>query len=100
MRYAGTQGLAEMSGATPIRLPLSQRQAAALATLLNHELDGSFPPALDELQAFSDVGWDDRKKLAGIWQEHAPLPAEGLSERVYEALIEVARYGATLAEDE
>jgi hypothetical protein len=45
------------------------------------------------------IGWDDRKKLAGIWQDHAPLPAEGLSERVYEALIEVARYGAALADE-
>lgn len=41
--------------ATPIRLPLSPRQAAALETLLNHQLDGSFPPALDELQALREV---------------------------------------------
>lgn len=41
--------------ATPIRLPLSARQAAALATLLSHGLDGSYPPALDELQALREV---------------------------------------------
>lgn len=38
-------------------------------------------------------GWDDRKKLSAIWQERAPLPAEGLTERVYEALIAVAMWG-------
>ena len=37
--------------------------------------------------------WDDRKKLAEVWQSRAPLPDEGLSERVYEALIEVAAWG-------
>ena len=40
------------------------------------------------------VGWDDRKTLSTLWQEHAPLPPEGLSERVYDALISVAMWGA------
>lgn len=40
------------------------------------------------------VGWDDRQQLAGIWQDHAPLPEEGLSDRVYAALIAVAAWGA------
>lgn len=39
------------------------------------------------------IEWDDRKRLASIWQEHAPLPPEGLTERVYDALLAVARYG-------
>lgn len=42
---------------------------------------------------FEPVGWDERKTLAGIWQDHAPLPEEGLTDRVYEALIAVARHG-------
>lgn len=37
--------------------------------------------------------WDDRKTLAHIWQQQAPLPAEGLSESVYGALIAVAAWG-------
>lgn len=45
------------------------------------------------------VGWDDRKALAGLWQDHAPLPEEGLTERVYDALIAVASYGAGRAHD-
>lgn len=51
-----------MSGVTPIRLPLSPRQAAALATLLNHQLDDSFPPSLDELMALREVA----EKLATL----------------------------------
>lgn len=50
------------SGVTPIRLPLSPRQAAALATLLNHQLDDSFPPSLDELMALREVA----EKLATL----------------------------------
>lgn len=38
-------------------------------------------------------GWDDRKTLAALWQKHAPLPEQGLTEAVYEALIEVATWG-------
>ncbi|MDF2805455.1 MAG: hypothetical protein K0S43_401 [Cellulosimicrobium sp.] len=38
-------------------------------------------------------GWDDRKALADVWQDHAPLPPDGLSEDVYRALIAVARWG-------
>lgn len=45
-------------------------------------------------------GWDDRKTLAGIWQGHAMLPVEGLSEGVYEALIEVAAWGYQRRMDE
>lgn len=45
-------------------------------------------------------GWDDRKTLSSLWQEHAPLPDEGLSERVYEALIEVAAWGYQQRKDE
>ena len=37
--------------------------------------------------------WDDRKTLAEVWQRKSPLPEEGLTERVYEALIEVAAWG-------
>ena len=44
--------------------------------------------------------WDDRKKLAEVWQGKAPLPEEGLSERVYEALIEVAAWGYQQRADE
>ena len=45
-------------------------------------------------------GWDDRKTLAALWQEHAPLPAEGLSEAVYDALIAVATWGYQQRKDE
>lgn len=45
-------------------------------------------------------GWDDRKTLSGLWQEHSPLPEEGLSERVYEALIEIAAWGYQRRMDE
>lgn len=45
-------------------------------------------------------GWDDRKTLSSLWQEHAPLPDEGLSERVYEALIAVATWGYQQRKDE
>ena len=38
-------------------------------------------------------GWDDRKTLASLWQDHCPLPEEGLTERVYDALIAVAKWG-------
>lgn len=38
-------------------------------------------------------GWDDRKALAEVWQHHCPLPAEGLTDRVYDALIAVATWG-------
>jgi hypothetical protein len=56
----------------------------------------------DRLRSFRDavlaeidgepIGWDNRKTLAHLWQQHAPLPAEGLSENVYSALIAVANY--------
>lgn len=45
-------------------------------------------------------GWDDRKTLAGIWQEYAPLPEEGLSDGVYAALIAVASWGYEQRKDE
>jgi len=45
-------------------------------------------------------GWDDRKTLSNLWQEHAPLPTEGLSERVHEALIEIAAWGYQRRADE
>lgn len=45
-------------------------------------------------------GWDDRKTLASLWQEHAPLPQEGLTERVYDALIAVATWGYQQRSDE
>jgi len=38
-------------------------------------------------------GWDDRKELADVWQEHAPLPDCGLRDGTYDALIAVARWG-------
>lgn len=45
-------------------------------------------------------GWDDRKELAHIWQEYAPLPDEGLSDGVYAALIAVATWGYEQRKDE
>lgn len=65
------------------------RRALEAAAPYMHRGDGDYRP-----------GWDDRKKLSGVWQEHAPLPAEGLSERVYEALIEVAAWGYQQRMDE
>lgn len=44
--------------------------------------------------------WDDRKTLADVWQAHAPLPHEGLSEAVYDALIAVATWGYKQRADE
>lgn len=40
------------------------------------------------------VGWDRRKTLASLWQDHAPLPDDGLSEATYRALLAVALWGA------
>jgi hypothetical protein len=52
-------------------------------------------PTPEATAAVNDaVDWDDRKTLSDLWQDRAPLPDEGLSERVYEALIAVAQYGA------
>lgn len=41
--------------ATQQRLPLTPRQSAALKTALAHLLDGTYPPALDELSALREV---------------------------------------------
>lgn len=57
-------------------------------------------PYIREGDGENRPGWDDRKILAGIWQEHATLPVEGLSEGVYEALIEVAAWGYQRRMDE
>lgn len=38
-------------------------------------------------------GWDDRKTLANLYQDHAPLPEDGLTDDVYRALIAVAVWG-------
>ncbi len=46
----------------------------------------------DRKRLSEGIGWDDRKTLSDLWQDHAPLPEEGLTERVYEALLAVARY--------
>jgi len=46
------------------------------------------------------ISWDDRKTLSDLWQDHAPLPSEGLTQRVYMALIEVAKYGYARALDD
>lgn len=40
------------------------------------------------------VSWDDRKALAELWQDHAPLPPGGLSDEFYAALIAIAQEGA------
>jgi hypothetical protein len=40
------------------------------------------------------IGWDDRKQLSDIWQDHAALPEIGLCDATYEALLAVARWGA------
>lgn len=40
------------------------------------------------------VGWDNRKALADLWQDHSPLPAAGLCDATYEALLAVARWGS------
>jgi hypothetical protein len=45
------------------------------------------------------VCWDHRKMLADLWQDHSPLPEGGLSERFYDAVIAVARWGAESAWD-
>ena len=44
-----------MSGATPIRLPLSARQAAALAKALEEAGDGMTGLTFDDLQALREV---------------------------------------------
>jgi len=45
-------------------------------------------------------GWDDRKTLAELWQQHAPLPEGGLREGTYDALIAVATWGYQQRKDE
>ena len=37
--------------------------------------------------------WDDRKQLADLWQQHAPLPDIGLREGIYDALLAIADWG-------
>lgn len=41
------------------------------------------------------VDWGDRKTLADVWQDHAPIA--DLSESTYDALIAVAQWGARSA---
>lgn len=43
------------------------------------------------------VDYDDRKELAEVWQTYAPLPAQGLTEGTYDALMHVAKWGARRA---
>ena len=45
-------------------------------------------------------GWDDRKTLAELWQQHAPLPEGGLREGTYDALLAVATWGYQQRKDE
>ena len=45
-------------------------------------------------------GWDDRKKLWSVWQDHAPLPADGFTEAFTDALIAVATWGYEQRKDE
>jgi len=40
------------------------------------------------------IGWDDRKALADLWQEHSVLPEGGLTDATYAALLAVAAWGA------
>jgi hypothetical protein len=65
-------------------------------------LEAAAPHMLEDKRGDGDYrpGWDDRKTLSSLWQEHAPLPDEGLSERVYEALIAVATWGYQQRMDE
>lgn len=55
--------------------------------------------AVDELtpEINEAVGYDDRKELADVWQDYAPLPAQGLTEGTYDALMHVAKWGARRA---
>lgn len=55
--------------------------------------------AVDELtpKINEAVTWDDRKDLSSIWQDYAPLPAQGLTESTYDALMAIARWGARRA---
>jgi hypothetical protein len=51
----------------------------------------------DQWRAVNEAAsWDDRKTLADIWQDHSPLPADGLCEATYDALVAVARWGAAM----
>jgi len=43
------------------------------------------------------VGYDNRKELADLWQDFAPLPEQGLTEGTYDALLHVAKWGARRA---
>ena len=65
-------------------------------------LEAAAPHMLEDKRGAGDYlpGWDDRKTLAGIWQEHAMLPVEGLSDGVYSALIAVATWGYQQRKDE
>jgi hypothetical protein len=40
------------------------------------------------------ISWDDRKDLAWRWQLKCDLPATGLSDEFYSALLDIAIWGA------
>ena len=69
---------------------------------LRAALEAAAPHMREDKRGAGDYlpGWDDRKTLAGIWQEHAMLPVEGLSDGVYSALIAVATWGYQQRKDE
>lgn len=45
------------------------------------------------------IGWDDRKALSWLWQDHAPAP-DGPWDDFYSALIAVAEWGAARMYDD
>ena len=71
----------------------NQAGIATIRTAERDEARGKLD-AIDAVLGGEPVGWDDRKQLADIWQRHARLPEEGLSDAVYAALIAVANYRA------
>lgn len=79
----------------PTREQLAQRVGAARrAGALDEELDG--PVSRVEVEVADAVGWDDRKKLLDVWQD-AGQRVERITPELYEALVEVARFGARCA---
>lgn len=54
---------------------------------------------LAEMIGWEAPGWDSRKELASLFQDHCAIPEEMTLEGIYPALIAVAGYGYELAKE-
>lgn len=60
--------------------------------------DGKEGVAMAEIDFGEPPGYDDRKILADVWQNHGGTAPDGLSD-IYDALIAVAHYGWLMAKE-